>query len=341
MSQTQTQGSKKLDKWGIPDWRDASAYPDPENTSDLQWKWEFLRRREDYRKDWETYSALTREKIKEHPSNDPIEYVRSLHELEGLNPTISTSSELDFLAVMPGSEKKYGLIFLAHPGNPNASLLCGGNRVEGIMWSLGNDGISDFWGIQYSIQPYEMVLRFDLTAGPVWKLLDQLTKKEPLTPDDQDNFDLEGQTHASWLEIICWGNDSEMRCWRGTLKDRFIPRYLLDPQSKGVVHVILNRIKPFGPQLDEVKIMLEALQKQKVGKIKNRRSHRKTWVNYLRALDARMPHDETGKPSATYAEIGWELLGLDKTNRFTRFEANSRGKQIYQDALRLQHNFPV
>jgi hypothetical protein len=38
-------------KWGIPDWRDEKAYP--KKLTDMDWHWEFLRRREDYRKDWD------------------------------------------------------------------------------------------------------------------------------------------------------------------------------------------------------------------------------------------------------------------------------------------------
>ena len=35
---------------GVPRWRDADAYPSP--TTDHQWRWEFLRRRPDYRRAW-------------------------------------------------------------------------------------------------------------------------------------------------------------------------------------------------------------------------------------------------------------------------------------------------
>jgi hypothetical protein len=45
-------------KWGIPDWRDGSAYPTPEKMSDRAWRWEFLRRRDDYRRDWEKKNAV-------------------------------------------------------------------------------------------------------------------------------------------------------------------------------------------------------------------------------------------------------------------------------------------
>jgi hypothetical protein len=36
--------------WGVPDWRDAAAYEIAR--SPRQWRWEFLRRRSDYREDW-------------------------------------------------------------------------------------------------------------------------------------------------------------------------------------------------------------------------------------------------------------------------------------------------
>jgi hypothetical protein len=36
--------------WGVPDWRDTAAYE--VDRSPRQWRWEFLRRRQDYREDW-------------------------------------------------------------------------------------------------------------------------------------------------------------------------------------------------------------------------------------------------------------------------------------------------
>lgn len=38
--------------WGVPDWRDARAYPTADELDDLEWRWEFLRRRHGYRLDW-------------------------------------------------------------------------------------------------------------------------------------------------------------------------------------------------------------------------------------------------------------------------------------------------
>lgn len=36
---------------GVPDWHDVNAYPEPDAPNG-QWRWEFLRRREDYREAW-------------------------------------------------------------------------------------------------------------------------------------------------------------------------------------------------------------------------------------------------------------------------------------------------
>ena len=42
-------------KWGIPDWKDPLAYPNHKNKVDKIWKWEFLRRDSNYRKDWDKH----------------------------------------------------------------------------------------------------------------------------------------------------------------------------------------------------------------------------------------------------------------------------------------------
>lgn len=39
--------------WGVPDWRDAKAYPDPGEMTVREWWWEFTRRRPDYRALWD------------------------------------------------------------------------------------------------------------------------------------------------------------------------------------------------------------------------------------------------------------------------------------------------
>ena len=45
-------------RWGIPDWTQAKNYPD--KMTDLEWRWEFLRRRADYRDLWDQWKASGR-----------------------------------------------------------------------------------------------------------------------------------------------------------------------------------------------------------------------------------------------------------------------------------------
>lgn len=51
----------------LPDWRDASAYPKEAKFSPSQWAWEFLRRREDYRTDWQEFHDEIMAKAPEWP----------------------------------------------------------------------------------------------------------------------------------------------------------------------------------------------------------------------------------------------------------------------------------
>ena len=45
-------------EWGVPDWRDAAAYPQPDDLSDWLWRWEFIRRMTDYRNAWDQASRI-------------------------------------------------------------------------------------------------------------------------------------------------------------------------------------------------------------------------------------------------------------------------------------------
>jgi hypothetical protein len=46
------------------DWRNPSEYPDPNTTKPARWKWEFLRRNPNYRKDWERCVELRMSRIR-------------------------------------------------------------------------------------------------------------------------------------------------------------------------------------------------------------------------------------------------------------------------------------
>ncbi|MEO7862437.1 MAG: hypothetical protein ABIU05_18795 [Nitrospirales bacterium] len=45
--------------WNVPDWQDAAAYPNPQDLTLTGWRWQFLRRRKDYREDFATHAGPT------------------------------------------------------------------------------------------------------------------------------------------------------------------------------------------------------------------------------------------------------------------------------------------
>ncbi|MBX3350116.1 MAG: hypothetical protein KF747_15430 [Nitrospira sp.] len=48
-------------QWNVPDWKDTAAYPKPDDLDLTYWRWEFLRRRHDYREDFDTHATPTYE----------------------------------------------------------------------------------------------------------------------------------------------------------------------------------------------------------------------------------------------------------------------------------------
>lgn len=49
----------------LPDWTNANAYSNTKDFSHSQWAWEFLRRTNDYRKDWSTFCCEIESKLKD------------------------------------------------------------------------------------------------------------------------------------------------------------------------------------------------------------------------------------------------------------------------------------
>ena len=97
-----------MDDWR-PNWRDPTQYP----TELLlqQWRWQFLRRREDYQSDWRLY----------HPESYQY-WMRSF--LGKPCPEGITSWEEHFasFADMPESRDKYGVNFLLDPACPEPGM---------------------------------------------------------------------------------------------------------------------------------------------------------------------------------------------------------------------------
>lgn len=91
--------------WNIPDWRKQSNYSCHHKGARRLWRWEFLRRREDYRNDWEAYAQTTCDQLTGRKGKKAhADLLRS---------------DLDLRVAMPGSQEKYRLAVLLHPGNPS------------------------------------------------------------------------------------------------------------------------------------------------------------------------------------------------------------------------------
>lgn len=119
-------------KWGVPDWHDASCYP--ANLSDGLWRWEFLRRREDYREDYRQSHAATVTWYRKHSFEEFFQKRQNSQQSDGSTIWSEPWSESPcgdgciypdnwenardsplFQVQMAGSMEKYGLVTLINP----------------------------------------------------------------------------------------------------------------------------------------------------------------------------------------------------------------------------------
>jgi hypothetical protein len=116
-------------RWGTPDWRDAKAYN--YTFTDAQWRWEFLRRRDDYRADWNKHRPT--------PAS-PMAGKSIKVKIEGKLVSINLASS----GAPPHICKKYGIVEMSDPsvsgvdgifGDPYAGI----RLIRGTKSKLGLD----------------------------------------------------------------------------------------------------------------------------------------------------------------------------------------------------------
>lgn len=95
---SEEQGS--LDEWGIPDWREASAYGNVRNWTKDRWRWEFYRRRDDLREYFDRWAE--------------VNFREALRANEGRTP-----SDPGFLVFGKGDEAGRGIKDFDYGGVPN------------------------------------------------------------------------------------------------------------------------------------------------------------------------------------------------------------------------------
>ncbi|WP_291725025.1 hypothetical protein [Magnetospirillum sp. 64-120] len=87
-----TESGSKSTNFGLPNWRNENEYPDESAALEL-WRWQFIRRRDDYRKDWHNHKLET------------YNYFKRLHK----NKKVLTPDHDEFMCRIPDSIEKYGL----------------------------------------------------------------------------------------------------------------------------------------------------------------------------------------------------------------------------------------
>ena len=101
--------------WGVPDPRDADAYPTAASISFRQWSWEFLRRNPEYRRDWDRH---VRPFINDRGEWDEAALTRALVEFENVKRAVATAIArgepvnklYTWSAPLETIARKYGLI---------------------------------------------------------------------------------------------------------------------------------------------------------------------------------------------------------------------------------------
>lgn len=169
--------SEQID-WGVPDWRDESAYPKPDQLTNTLWKWEFLRRDEGYRNDWLRWEKETREfyKVKDiPPPHDPLE----------------------LYALMPNSKEKYGLSSLPNPANPKPQKLHF-MLMEGYMFfgDFSNNGVREI-----NLPETHVALVLDLTK-PIEVQLEKAKKELLRIQMLQQGKHLREKEKTGWVNLL-------------------------------------------------------------------------------------------------------------------------------------------
>ncbi len=111
----QAQAERYRRRWGLPDWHNIGSYP--VSLTDEQWRWEFTRRRDDYREDWLRSFAKTVAWYRKHKPG-PASFCGPYG--HGVFPDNwgNGSESGRFRAHLLGSIEKYGLRGLANPALP-------------------------------------------------------------------------------------------------------------------------------------------------------------------------------------------------------------------------------
>ena len=135
-------------------WMDAETYPKANSLNDTFWRWEFLRRRSDYRDDWERYfpSSYEFDLACSKDPNYPTRY----------NKPVFTPDHPAFKARMPNSLEKYHLSGLPNPAIAKPWMLSFDPEYGRIYFGHGPDWLAGGEEISLCLPEWKVAVVFDL-----------------------------------------------------------------------------------------------------------------------------------------------------------------------------------
>jgi hypothetical protein len=121
--------------WGIPDWRDPSAYGSTSNWSEPRWHWEFVRRRGDCRHDFTEHAE-------EHYLQE-LEFSQHIQNAQNGSLVDESPVGLSMHAVAHRLNAIGQSYIVKHPSEPGFTADVPDCREKYQLWRLPNPAISD------------------------------------------------------------------------------------------------------------------------------------------------------------------------------------------------------
>ncbi len=135
-------------------WANTGGYPDSESLNDTFWRWEFLRRRADYRQDWEKYYQSTYE-YDVACANDPNYPTR-------YRKKVFPPDHPAFKARMPNSLEKYHLSGLPNPEISKPWMLSFDSNYGRLYFGQGPDWLGGGEEVRLCLSEWRVAAVFDL-----------------------------------------------------------------------------------------------------------------------------------------------------------------------------------
>jgi hypothetical protein len=225
--------------WGVPDWRDEGQYPAPGDLTAELWRWQFIRRMQDYREAWDRAA--------------PIERACLIKQREDASKVLEANSVYFRVSgvAFDGPDDFWGLIRypMATYPNPRANTpqIAPGFAVPLIFQDMQAGSRSTFGGREGVLIPKSYVrpghakVTFDLTAplGP------QLERAAKHLKRAQEHY---GKTH-NFLSLV--KSQESLREW-----PKKWPLYLrvLDARNDGATYDEIGRTVRPNDARDELKV---------------------------------------------------------------------------------------